>query len=1079
MRSQLVVPLLVAAVTFAAVGQTLAAGSLIDKFRAPDPEARPEAWWHWVGSYATKEGIEADIRAMSEAGVKRAHIFMAANAPFKGPVILSDEWFELYDAVLDACRRHRMTIGLHNCPGWSSSGGPWIKPEDSMKIVTATETDTDISAGEIALPQPEAVRGFYRDIAVLAFPAGRDAEIAKMSGNFDADFGSFLKRGGEIVLPLGDPGTSCELVWEFARPSSFRSAVLCFREQSLSHAVAFASSRDGVNWEPCGETRCVQYQAPRTPKISHFPKRVENVRFLKATFTCVESYDWIRKGRKALTAASFTDLPRIAEVDAVNSADVTLRYRALPLGASGVPGLPIRQIVDVTASFDARRGVLNWRAPAPGTWRILRIGYTSTGVMNHPTQLKGLECDKLSRRGLDAHWPHMPQRVLDRPGAKGIVRSLTIDSWEVGGQNWTEGFEGEFRRRRGYDLVKWLPSVFGYVVGCERDSMRFLHDFQRTVADLVAENYYAYFAELCRRAGVLSATEAQVGPFDPVECNQHADMPMGEFWITGTVPNATGSVRSAASAAHLAGRALVGAEAFTTWKQQGKFQITPHELRVYGDSGWREGVTQLIYHSYAHQPFLNVRPGMSLSHHGTHLTRNTTWWPEMRAWTDYVMRGQTLLQATKAHAQVLFFIGEDDANIRPYPHKLVNAGYDFDYCGFSDIARIAPRPDGGCGVPGGESYDLLLLGPARHASLPVLKKVRALLDAGVRVAGVKPLGTTSLEDDTAAWQKLADEIWGGKYAGRLVPTADPLKAVREAKLRPAAESCGAPIQALRKEFGNETLYLVLNAADKPFAGTVSFAVPKGGRPVVLDAVTGDVAAMESADKEPGRVEVPVDLRARGSCFLLFTDRMPDGVSIPRKTASTRATLDLSSDWRVSFDGLGAPSARRLDALTSWSASEDAALRYFAGRGVYAKSFVVSDERFEEFAASERVTLDLGAVYELARVKLNGHDLGCVWEEPFRVSVKDALVRGTNALEVIVYNTWPNRMIGDAIARRDGSAEPKTGVVPDWVREDRSCSGTGIYTWSNFSDAWTADDPLRPAGLVGPVRIQAERLCQHN
>ena len=1026
--------LLLAAVAAPSAG----ADSLKDRFAAPDPDARVEAWWHWLGGYATKEGIRADLKAMGEAGIKRAHLFMASHGAVPAVPLMSDAWWGLFDETLAACREYGVTLGLHNCPGWSSSGGPWIRPEDAMKRVTASETDTSLAAGELVLPRPYAKLDYYRDIAVLAFPVAGDPAFAKSPVPC------------EVNIPnVGDTDT---LVWEFAEPADVSTAVLTFDEMHLSFSCSFAASVDGKTWLPCGSAKQIRYRCLPTPKVMPFSRIVTGVRFIRATFTCEDSYSWIAKGPKKLVAASFTSVARVPDVDSVNSAETSFGFRPPAPLLDGTPLDPSR-IVDVTSAFDPATGTLRWQAPAPGTWRICRVGYTATGSTESSSPYSGLECDKLSRRGLDAHWPNMPAKVLARPGAKDVVRSLTIDSYEVGGQNWTDDFAREFRARRGYELVPWLPAVLGYVIANGDETARFLYDYQRTVSDLFAENYYAYFTELCHRSGVESMTEAQVGPFDPIQCNGYADVPMGEFWINGGDPN--GSPRTASSAAHLNGRLRTGAEAFTTWAKEGRFQITPHELRVHGDYGWRQGISQIVYHSYVHQPDLAVVPGLSLGSNGTQLTRNTTWWPEMHAWTDYVQRGQTLLQATKSHAQVLFFIGEQNPNARPYPKTLVRFGYDFDYCGLHDIQRLEPRADGGFGVPGGETYDLLFVGMNRYVCLNALRAIKRLLDAGCRVAGVRPQGTTTRSDDLAAWEALADEIWSGRYDDRLVLSVDALDAARRAMLRPAAEpqTRGGRIQAARRERDGETLYFVLNAEENPYSGFVSFSAPQGGVPEVLDAVRGTVRpAARVFANEPGRVSVWVDLKPQESLFLLFSGKGVPLSADPGATDEPPETLcrDLSEDWLVRFDGRGAPSPRRMVELESWSESTEPALRYFAGCAVYEKSFdLTADE------AAQALTLDLGDVRELARVTLNGHDLGCLWEAPYRVDIAAGQLKaGKNVLTLTVYNTWPNRMIGDAIAREEGS---KT-----------------VFTWSNFTDAWSAGEPLRPAGLIGPVRLICRR-----
>ena len=231
-------------------------------------------------------------------------------------------------------------------------------------------------------------------------------------------------------------------------------------------------------------------------------------------------------------------------------------------------------------------------------------------------------------------------------------------------------------------------------------------------------------------------------------------MPTGEFWL-GASPH--GSPRIAASAGHLNGRAQIGAEAFTTEAMPGRWQITPRQLKESGDRGWLEGISQLVYHSYLSQPFMNVKPGLSLGRHGTQLNRHTTWWKDGKWWSRYVRRGQFLLQSGKPKADALVLSGDSQPNASLRPDAFVRAGYNFDFCGRADLLKLETK-GGRVNMPGQEPYEFLCLGSDAYLTLPVLAKVRALLAAGARVAGNRPAGTPSLSDDAAAWKRLADEI---------------------------------------------------------------------------------------------------------------------------------------------------------------------------------------------------------------------------------------------------------------------------------------------------------------------------------
>jgi len=123
--------------------------------------------------------------------------------------------------------------------------------------------------------------------------------------------------------------------------------------------------------------------------------------------------------------------------------------------------------------------------------------------------LMGLECDKLSPVAARVQWTHYADVIADSIAAHGgVLHGVAMDSNEAGSQNWTPGFERSFSRLRGYDLLKWLPVMTGYVVGSAEQSDAVLYDVRRTIADLVADNHYAVFDSLCRSRGLTFTAQA-------------------------------------------------------------------------------------------------------------------------------------------------------------------------------------------------------------------------------------------------------------------------------------------------------------------------------------------------------------------------------------------------------------------------------------------------------------------------------------------------------------------------------------------------------------------------------------------
>ena len=193
-----------------------------EEFRNPPPSARPHTWWHWMNGNVTKDGITADLEAMAAAGIGGAQIFDAGLALPKGPVVFaSDAWFDCLVHADREAKRLGIELCLANCSGWTSSGGPWITPELSMKFVT--NTMVRVKGGERfedVLPLPRKTNGFYEDIAVLAFPtpASGEAALYKLP---DFELQVFRGRGSVKLggLEMG-PQMPIRVTERFAPPES-------------------------------------------------------------------------------------------------------------------------------------------------------------------------------------------------------------------------------------------------------------------------------------------------------------------------------------------------------------------------------------------------------------------------------------------------------------------------------------------------------------------------------------------------------------------------------------------------------------------------------------------------------------------------------------------------------------------------------------------------------------------------------------------------------------------------------------------------------------------------------------------
>ncbi len=472
------------------------------------------------------------------------------------------------------------------------------------------------------------------------------------------------------------------------------------------------------------------------------------------------------------TPAKSYVLPHIRGKAAEVREEIPLRT-AFPATSADV-AVPRQRVVNLTAKLGTD-GRLAWDVPA-GNWTLLRMGHTTTGKDNHPAPEagRGLECDKLSKEAAEVQFNSLMGRLIaDNKGLVGEQRTLVsthIDSWEVGSQNWTPKFREEFQRLRGYDPLSWLPVMSGRVVDNIEVSERFLWDVRMTVSDLLCENYADHFRTLANREGIRLSIEAyDTPPCDDLTYAGRADEPMAEFWSWGGDGWAgfhAYSCTEMASAAHVYGRRILGAEAFTATNLE-KWQGHPSAVKALGDWAFCEGVNRFVFHRYAAQPWTSPdrAPGMSMGPWGLHYERTQTWWEMSRAWHEYLARCQFMLQQGAFVADLCFLTPESSPQRAKSPVKsgYDRPGYNFDLCPPEVVLTRMSVADGRLVLPGGMSYRMLVLPQVEVMTPRLLRKIRDLVQAGATVMGMPPQKSPSLQDyphcDKEV-QTLAKEIWG-------------------------------------------------------------------------------------------------------------------------------------------------------------------------------------------------------------------------------------------------------------------------------------------------------------------------------
>ena len=760
--------------------------------------------------------------------------------------------------------------------------------------------------------------------------------------------------------------------------------------------------------------------------------------------------------------------------------------------------------VDLTAHMNAE-GRLRWNPP-PGEWEVLRIGHTSTGKENHPAPASGcgLECDKMSREAVKAHFDGLMAKLIADAGplAGRVLARTHIDSWEVGFQNWTPKFREEFIRRRGYDPLPFLPAELGYVVDDTETNQRFRWDLRMTVSDLMLENYAGYFRELAAAHGLKLSVEAYGAhpghcPANNLAYAGRADMPIGEFWVGH---NNYRSCKEMASASHIYEKTVTAAEAFTAWPDNARRQYHPGNLKVFGDAAFCVGINRLMLHCYTHQPWLDRTPGMTMEGWGTHFDRTETWWEQSKTWHDYIARCQYLLQSGLFAADVCYLDVEDAPRDAPYPIKL--PGYDYDVCPAEVVKTRMRVSNGRITLPDGMSYRLLVLPPTDRMTPETLRSVVALAKAGAVIAATTvPVQSPSLENHPrcdADVKALASELFGELVAapatgvresrcgaGKVLLGGDVTQALTALGIQPDITFANAGKEEgfrwIHRRTDTADFYFIANQLAEEKQVTCTFRVA-GAQPELWHPETGTISALPvyqaTAD---GRSEVPLKFDSHEAFFVVFRKGgqkvTVDGVrKVEKNWREFIPAQKIDGSWNVTFEPKwGGPEKPVVfESLADWSRHATDGIRFYSGAAVYQKTFDVEPS----VADLPSAFLDLGQVEIMADVKLNGKDLGVLWKKPFRIDVTGYLKPGANDVEIRVVNLWCNRLIGDQQLPED--AEWKDGFMgwggqfqilkswPQWLKDGKP-SPSGRFTFSTAS-YYNKGDALVPSGLLGPVQL---------
>lgn len=1091
--------------------------------------SRPWVFWYWMQGAVSKEGITADLEAMKASGIGGAYL-MPIQAPGEKPLVdtptiqLSPRWWQMVNFAFREAKRLGLEIGMHYSDGFALGGGPWIKPEMSMQKIVSVDTVVEGNRVFSALlPTPQFNENYYRDITIVAYPTPQGADISTrntvpiVTTSIEGANAQLLVKRGNKEGVKSDK--SCWIQYAFQQPFTCRSILITTGGNNYqAHRLKIEVSDDGKKFQFVTQLVPPRHgwqdtDAPVTHVIA--PVTAKYFRF---------SYDkeGTEPGSEDLDAAKWKPVLKLNGLELFGKPQIN-QYEgktgevwrvSLPTTQKQLPDvLCVRQssIINLSKFVDAD-GRLQWNVPA-GKWTIVRIGHTSTGHTNATGGGgKGLECDKFNVDAIKLqfdNWFGAVYKNTDPGLAQQVLKIFHLDSWECGSQNWSANFADEFAKRRGYDMMPYLPVMTGVPVESADVSERFLRDVRQTIVDLIGDKFYATLANLSHEKGCLFTAEsiAPTMTSDGMSHYKYADIPMGEFWLRSPTHDKPNDMLDAISAAHVYGKKIIQAEGFTELRMA--WDEHPGMLKSLLDRNYALGINRMVYHVFAHNPWLDRKPGMTLNSVGLYFQRDQTWWKPGAAWVEYAIRCQKILQRGMPVADVAVFTGEEIPRRSVLPERLIytlpgllgkevvdkeekrlqNAGvpvkempagvwstniaepkdwvnplngYAYD-CINVDALLMAQVRNGRIVLPGGASYGVLVV-PSRHSLLPdstimslaVAQHLLQLVKQGANIVlpngFVKTPGLSSAGSDAALKDILAEIRRTGK--GRVSPVPyvksgfENFGLQRDVIFTDAQNKAVKNIAYTHRIDGGTDIYFISNQSDKAIGFNLSLRVA-GGVPEIYDAVTDRTYAAKNWSVTNGRTSLPLNLEASGSLFVIIKKGVVKKVQASQGSNqpgfATLATI--KNSWSVVFDKTyGGPAKPQVyDTLADWLLSNNDSIKYYSGTAIYSTTF-----DWNALAVSNKIWLNIGTVNNIAAIKVNGVNCGVAWTAPYCVDITKALRVGVNKLEIEVTNTWANRLIKDHSLPE---AERITNTEAPYRLEGK---------------------PLLPAGLLGPVTLMKEK-----
>ena len=993
---------------------------------------RPWTFWYWMYGAVSEAGIKADLQAMKDVGLGGCYLMPIRGSQerpeYQGTAdALSENFWKLVDCALGQADSLGLGMGIHICDGFALAGGPWISPEESMQKIVFCDTVVSGGKHHFSMSKPQHYENYYEDIAAYAIPVDQ-----QMPGGHHLSYSTQVTINAKGVICADEP---CWIQYEFDKPTLVRNVEIEPSGTNIQcQRLTVKISHDGVIFQTVKQLTPPRQGWQNTDFNTTFSIPPCKVKYVRLEWTP----EGTEPGAEDLDAAKWKPVLRLKGI----------KFGSWPLidnweGKAGYVWRIAPETPDIDLPYEDflhPRDIKPFKMQGDyadvelpeGTWRILRMGHTSTGHTNATAGgAKGLECDKFSRKAVSKQVDRWFGLFMNRPNHK-VVKFLHVDSWECGSQNWSRNFAQEFERRRGYDILPLLPVYAGVpMIGAEET----LRDIRKTINELVNEVFFVTVAQKAKEYGVQLSSES-VAPTmvsDGMEHFNYVDVPMGEFWLNSPTHDKPTDMLDAISGAHVYGKNIVQAEGFT--EVRGVWDETPASIKALLDRNFALGMNRLFFHVNTHNPWLDRKPGMTLDGIGLFFQRDQTWFPEAKPFVDYITRCQTLLQKGRPVVDIAVYTGEEMPCRALTPDRLVPM-----LPGLFGAERVAS-----------ENKRLANIGQTMEESPVGVRHSVGIVDLKDWINPLHGYQYDSMNKDALLnqpfnykvlvvpqWVQLSPET--KKRIAQLrrqgVQIVD--KPYKESTFEKIVPDVVLPegIAYTHRTGEGEDIYFLANQTDQKQTFSPTFRESKG------KAVVYNPLMDESYDYQ-GTITLP----PYGSLFVSYqqSEYSHAGNKTFPRWEQNIPTLGINSEpWTVSFREAGL--TIKAQTLFDWSQHADDRIRYFSGHARYTTTWKLKKNEVPQ----RRAWLSFPNVKDIAHVWINGKDCGIAWTAPYEVEITGVVQKGKNTIEIEVVNTWHNALRG-----LDAGKAPYEGI------------------WTNAKYRTKGDD-LLPAGLLAEPMILKEQ-----